>query len=164
MCQYLLIQPRHIETIDLDDCCTRAADLAQFSAIYSVDEIGLYGMSVTDDVVATVTRNSHRIESLRIISSSITNQGLGCLRVLKNLRILVLRINPQISSLEFLPVDSLPHIHWLDIALTDVGDDSLYRLRSLLSLSSLDLRETNCTPEGVETLNRSLPNVIVSGF
>ena len=96
------------------------------------------GGKVTDAELEQLLKGLENLEDLDLYRTNITDAGLEHVKVLKNLRYL--------------------NLHWQK-KVTDAG---LEYLKGLESLQHLDLRGTNVTDEGVNKLQRALPNCRIS--
>ena len=63
-------------------------------------------------------------------------------------------------------MESFANLEWLNLSTTHITDRGLERLASLTNLSSLstlDLRFSSVTPEGVARLKKQLPRTTIYG-
>jgi hypothetical protein len=108
-----------------------------------------------------------QLKGLRILllgsiagNSAISDAGLAHLNGLMSLQHLGLRYAP-IEGAGLSHLAGLSKLESLSLEGTRIDDRSLSHLSRLTSLVELDVRNTRVTPEGVASLQESLPNCII---
>ena len=133
---------------------------------YDADDAGRlvihreFKAGLKDDDMAWVAKLVN-LRSLWLEANGITDKGLIQLIDLKHLEILWLQ-NTAISDDGISSLPKLPKLRDLDLSATDVTDASIAALSQCRALQHLKLNNTNVTEKGITTLQRSLPDCVIT--
>jgi hypothetical protein len=161
------------------DCKIILARLRDFDRL---EYLNLSGRWVEDDALASL-RGQHRLRSLVLQHTRITEAGLAHLEGLTGLRKLYisgdisdlglahvamltsldqLRLNnTQITDAGLRHLRALPNLKCLALEHTQVTDASIPELKRLVGLSRLSLHRTEITTDGIGELKKSLAQTVV---
>jgi Leucine Rich repeat len=133
--------------------------LAYLRRLYNLEHLNLSSTRVTDRGLEIVA-GLRRLQWLNLAFTSVTNAGLARLGNLSELQCLDLHAARQVSDDGLVQLRRLGKLAELELydnpRITDAGLD---HLRGMTSLRVLDLRATAVTDQGVDRLQRSLPNL-----
>ncbi len=138
------------------------AGLAHLDSLHSLEFLNLRSTRVTDSGLDHVAR-LHRLQWLSLAHTSVSDAGLASLAKLPALQVLDLRGAHHVSDAGLAHVAGHRKLAELDLSdnprITNSGLDSL---REMTSLRILSLDRTAVTDQGVDRLQRSLPNLVIN--
>ncbi|NJL54041.1 hypothetical protein HC928_01995 [bacterium] len=135
---------RHLQTnttlrrLDLRDLVrVTNAGLASLQKLPNLQQVWLSGTGVTDRGMAQI-RAMPTLEVLEL-PDTITDEALGVLTALPNLRVLSLRMNTALTRVGLIAVTQCPTLQVLDLSDTTINDEGIAVLTALPQLTVLDL-------------------------
>ena len=97
------------------------------------------------------------------LSGSFDDKLMASINAKSPLRCLVIP-GSKLSDAEVKRLAEFPGLQYLDLAFSDITDDSIPTLSKLKYLQSLNVHRTKLTPEGRERLKLELPNCVFLDF
>jgi hypothetical protein len=137
----------------------RDADLMpHLEHLTDLRDLSLRGTSITNEGLRCL-KNHHDLRSLDLASTKINEGDLDHLTGLRLQRLSLSRTRASDAGLKSL--QSMKSLRSLDLTRTSVTDAGLKHLEGLGTLNSLSLRRTRVTRQGAERLQEKLPNCTV---
>ena len=179
-----LAEFEHLKELDLDEAHVSDAGLQYIRGLREIEKLNLSGTRITGDGLAnlkgmTKIKQLHlgrtqindaglvNIEGMTELceldlgETAITDAGLAHLAGLSNLRFLDLYRCRQIADAGLVHLQKLRDLRRLNVSQSQITDSGLLHLKGLSQLEHLDLTRTKVTKEGVEDLQKSLPQAHV---
>nr|MCU0982121.1 protein kinase [Pirellulaceae bacterium] len=142
-----------LEQLDLAECPVH--DLGFLGPIQGLSDLSLAGTGMNDETLARLPPIP-TLKRLVLDGNEIRGPGLAALAERPALAELSLGC-PTLTDLGAAPLAKLTQLRRLSLAGSGLGDDGLKHLAGLTNLESLDLRKTQVTAAGVDTLQKALP-------
>jgi Leucine rich repeat len=161
-----LVGDKRIAGFDRVDCVSlhrsqvTEEDLAQLSSLTRLTWLDLTGASVTDAGLARLAGLTS-LAFLDLSGTSVSDAGIAHLRSLANLEGLSLG-ETKVTDAGLAHLTGLTNLESLDLSKTKVTDTGNTCLARMKQLRSLNVTKNLISLEGVETLQKALPNCQIS--
>jgi Ran GTPase-activating protein (RanGAP) involved in mRNA processing and transport len=152
-----------LQRLELSQTAVTSVGLRVLENAPSLQEITLMGRQFDDQTLENL-RQLRYLKNLAIHGGSVTDEGLKYLVDYPQLESFVVscpEIPAQASQITDMGLESIgkTKISRLFIARAAITDVGLKHLEKMTTLRNLSLRDTQVTPEGIESLEKALPAV-----
>ena len=134
------------------------AGLASLGRLTNLEELTIDSNPVFTDQGIAHLRPLHRLRSLSLQLTSVSDAGLSHLKTLVNLEILCLTNDFNIQGYGIVDLKSLPKLRILDLSGSTVDNSAITHLKSLKSLKEIRLYSTELSEAAVADLKAALPH------
>ncbi len=147
-----------LESLMIADTKVTDSDWECIGQLQQLERLSISYTKVTDSALACIG-SLNQLRTLGLTETDIGDDGLARLQNLSQLRCLTLE-HTKITDAGLIHVGRLRHLRSLRLSGTKVTDAGLIHLKDLSELGFLDLQNTAVTTNGVEGLQRALPNCL----